>query len=65
MMAGEMAQFNVRMDAKLLDDYKRYCEENGLDPHQQVVLYIKKVLEMRYNFQDRLYEQMLKGKKER
>lgn len=57
----DMAQFNVRMDAKLLAAYKEYCREQGLDPHQQVINFIKRVVETKYNFQERLWEH-IKGK---
>ena len=56
-MAKErMGQFNVRMNAELLEKYKKYCETNGLDPHQQIILFITKVVETQFDFQEKLWE---------
>lgn len=55
-----MAQFNVRMDAGLLKKYKEYCKRNGLDPHQQLILFVRKMVETQFEFQDRLWDHIKK-----
>jgi len=57
-----MAQFNVRMDAELLDKYKNYCETNGLDPHQQIIIFITRMVETKFDFQERLWEHIKRPK---
>lgn len=56
-----MAQFNVRMDAELLDKYREYCEKNALDPHQQIILFIERVVTTKLDLQERLWEHIKKG----
>jgi hypothetical protein len=57
-----MAQFNVRMEADLLKKYREYCENNALDPHQQIILFIEKVVETQFDFQERLWDHIKKKK---
>ncbi|MEW5759192.1 MAG: hypothetical protein AB1779_00320 [Candidatus Thermoplasmatota archaeon] len=60
---SELSQFNVRMEAELLEKYRKYCKENGLDPHIQIVNYIRRLVETKYDFQEKLWEIMREGKK--
>ena len=62
MTKERMAQFNVRMDAELLDKYKNYCETNGLDPHQQIIIFITRMVETKFDFQERLWEHIKRPK---
>ena len=62
MTKERMGQFNVRMNAELLGKYKNYCESNGLDPHQQIILFITKVVETQFDFQEKLWEHIKKPK---
>ncbi len=54
--SGSKAQFNVRLDADLLERFREYCDRNGLDPAGQVVLFMKRVVAAEYDFQERLWE---------
>mgnify|MGYP006267955413 FL=1 len=49
------AQYNIRVDAELLRRFREYCVRNGLDPQGQVVLFMKRVLESEFDFQERLW----------
>lgn len=51
----EKVQFNIRVDQEVLDQFRRYCEENGLDPQGQIVLFMKRVLDSEFDFQQRLW----------
>jgi len=48
-------QFNIRVDADILEGFRAYCARNGLDPHGQIVLFMKRVLDTEFDFQDRLW----------
>jgi hypothetical protein len=48
-------QFNIRVDAEVLQRFRDYCVRNGLDPQGQVVLFMKRVLESEFDFQERLW----------
>ncbi len=48
-------QFNIRVDAEVLGRFRDYCSRNGLDPQGQVVLFMKRVLESDFDFQERLW----------
>lgn len=50
------AQFNIRMSKELLDRYREYCERHGLDPHGQIVIFMKRVVDAEYDFQDKLWD---------
>lgn len=52
----EKAQFNIRIDAELLRRYKEFCKENGLDPQGQVINFMKRIVESKYSFQEKLWE---------
>ena len=53
---GEKSQFNIRMDAKLLRLYRDFCDRNGLDPHGQVINFMRRLVESEYDFQEKLWE---------
>ena len=48
-------QFNIRVDADVLARFRDYCSRNGLDPQGQIVLFMKRVLESEFDFQERLW----------
>ena len=48
-------QFNIRVDADVLARFRDYCGRNGLDPQGQIVLFMKRVLESEFDFQERLW----------
>ncbi len=51
----EKVQFNIRVDPEVLEKFRVYCRENGLDPQGQVVLFMKRVLDSQFDFQERLW----------
>lgn len=51
----EKVQFNIRVDAEVLEGFREYCNRNGLDPQGQIVLFMKRVLETEFDFQERLW----------
>ena len=51
----DKVQFNIRVDPEVLRRFRAYCDENGLDPQGQVVLFMKRVLESEFDFQERLW----------
>ena len=52
---GNKVQFNIRVDRTVLDHFRDYCQRNGLDPHGQIVLFMRRVLETEFDFQERLW----------
>ncbi len=52
---AEKVQFNIRVDGDVLEKFRVYCRANGLDPQGQVVLFMKRVLDSEFDFQDRLW----------
>ncbi len=52
----EVLQFNIRVDADLLQRYRDYCKQNGLDPHGQVVNFMRRLVESQFDFQEKLWE---------
>ena len=48
-------QYNIRVDAEVLRRFREYCLRNGLDPQGQIVLFMKRVLESEFDFQERLW----------
>ncbi len=48
-------QYNIRVDAEVLKRFREYCTRNGLDPQGQIVLFMKRVLESEFDFQERLW----------
>src|SRR3989454_5861234 len=51
----EKIQFNIRVDGEVLARFRDYCRRNGLDPQGQVVLFMRKVLDTEFDFQERLW----------
>ena len=49
-------QFNIRVDKELLDRFRAYCDRHGLDPHGQILIFMKRVVDAEYDFQDKLWE---------
>ena len=54
--AEERAQFNIRIDASLLRRYKEFCRENGLDPQGQIINFMKRMVDSKFMFQEKLWE---------
>jgi len=52
---SEKIQFNIRVDAEILAGFRAYCDRNGLDPQGQIVLFMKRVLDTEFDFQERLW----------
>ncbi len=52
---AEKIQFNIRVDGEVLARFRDYCRRNGLDPQGQVVLFMRKVLDTEFDFQERLW----------
>ncbi len=52
---GDKVQFNIRVDRTVLEKFRDYCRRNGLDPHGQIVLFMRRVLETEFDFQERLW----------
>lgn len=50
------AQYNIRVDENLLKAYKKFCKENGLDPHGQIVNFMKRLVSSEFDFQEKLWE---------
>ncbi len=48
-------QFNIRVDGDVLAKFREYCTRNGLDPQGQIVLFMKRVLDSEFDFQERLW----------
>ncbi len=57
----EKAQFNIRMDQKLLRRYREYCDQNGLDPQGQVINFIRRLVDSEYDFQEKLWQILTEG----
>ena len=51
----EKVQFNIRVDRAILERFRDYCSRNGLDPPGQIVLFMRRVLETEFDFQERLW----------
>ena len=52
---GEKVQFNIRVDGEVLARFREYCRRNGLDPPGQIVLFMQRVLDREFDFQERLW----------
>ena len=48
-------QFNIRVEGEVLSRFRDYCIRNGLDPQGQIVLFMKRVLDSEFDFQERLW----------
>jgi hypothetical protein len=57
---AKQAQFNIRLDPKLYQEYRKYCQSNGLDPVLQITNYIQRLVMTKYNVQEKLWEIMQK-----
>ncbi len=55
-MPATKRQFNIRIDAELLERFKEYCERNGLEPRAQVVLFMKRLVAAEFDFQHKLWD---------
>ena len=53
---GSKSQFNIRIDRDLLGRFREYCQRHGLDPHGQIVIFMKRMVEAEYDFQDKLWD---------
>ena len=53
--AAEKVQFNIRVDREVLERFRTYCRRNGLDPQGQIVLFMRRVLDAEFDFQERLW----------
>jgi hypothetical protein len=53
--SGEKIQFNIRVDGEVLSRFRDYCRRNGLDPQGQIVLFMRRVLDREFDFQERLW----------
>ena len=51
----EKVQFNIRVDREILERFRAYCHRNGLDPQGQIVLFMRRVLDAEFDFQERLW----------
>ena len=49
----EKVQYNIRVESEVLRGFREYCNRNGLDPQGQIVLFMKRVLESEFDFQER------------
>jgi len=49
-------QFNIRVDRELLERYREYCDRHGLDAHGQILIFMRRVVDAEYNFQDKLWD---------
>ena len=52
---AEKIQFNIRVDEQVLARFREYCRRNGLDPQGQIVLFMQRVLDTEFDFQERLW----------
>ena len=58
--AAEKSQYNIRIDADLLRRYKEFCKENGLDPQGQVINFMRRMVDSKFMFQEKLWEVLTK-----
>ena len=52
---AEKVQFNIRVDGEVLRRFRDYCRRHGLDPQGQIVLFMRRVLDTEFDFQERLW----------
>ena len=52
---AEKIQFNIRVDGEVLTRFREYCRRNGLDAQGQIVLFMQRVLDKEFDFQERLW----------
>ena len=65
MKAKRWAQFNIRIDADLLDSYREHCREQAIDPHGYVIKRMEELVQMKPKFLDRMWEEVEKSAKDR
>ncbi len=53
---GRKAQFNIRVDEDLLEAFRKFCDQNGLDPQAQIVHFMRRVVDAEVDLQDKLWE---------
>ncbi len=53
---GRKAQFNIRVDEDLLGAFRKFCDQNGLDPQAQIVHFMRRVVNSEVDLQDKLWE---------
>ena len=53
--AADRVQFNIRVERDVLERFRAYCRRNGLDPQGQIVLFMRRVLDTEFDFQERLW----------
>ena len=53
---AKRAQFNIRIDTELLRRYKEFCRENGLDPQGQIINFMRRMVDSKFMFQEKLWE---------
>jgi len=53
---AEKAQFNIRVNRELLEKFRDYCERHGLDAHGQILIFMRRMVEAEYDFQDKLWD---------
>ena len=53
--SGAKVQFNIRVEDDVLSRFRDYCRRNGLDPQGQIVLFMRRVLDREFDFQERLW----------
>lgn len=52
---ADKVQLNIRVDRDVLLRFREYCRRNGLDPQGQIVLFMQRVLDTEFDFQERLW----------
>jgi antitoxin component of RelBE/YafQ-DinJ toxin-antitoxin module len=52
---AEKVQLNIRVEGDVLARFREYCHRNGLDPQGQIVLFMQRVLDTEFDFQQRLW----------
>lgn len=50
------AQFNIRVEADLLEAFRDFCRRNGLDPQAQVIHFMRRVVNSEVDLQEKLWE---------
>jgi antitoxin component of RelBE/YafQ-DinJ toxin-antitoxin module len=58
------AQFNVRIDAALLERFRAYCHRNGLDPTAQIEHFMRRIVDSDFDFQEKLWEVLLERRRD-
>ncbi|MEW5759899.1 MAG: hypothetical protein AB1779_03955 [Candidatus Thermoplasmatota archaeon] len=61
MISMKRGRLVIEMDSELLEGYKEYCKENGLNPKAHIVLYIQTLVGARLNIQKMLWDAVAKA----